>query len=263
VHIATSPEDCEAFLAPCLEWARNSQELFAFGLDTEWVEKDTVALLQISLPEFPELPNASDTSGSGQAVGRPGDVLLVRLGSWHPVHKHTAKISPDESQSGTGARKDSLLQPGNFDEKNPPTMSWESCLLPPSVVELLSSPALVAVGVGVKNDLNLLAAQWPEAFNGRKEDPKKDPNCDDFLGASSASECAAQDEIGSTTGGAPRSDEGSMGRVGLRIEGLSCVELTRIAAQHGLSPGDQPKGNKVQRLGLRELVRAADHIRCP
>ena len=114
VQIATTCEDCDRFLSPLLEaTARHTPEApLVYSLDTEWVNQDTVALVQLALP---------------QCAG--GNVVLVRL----CVLRDAASI--------TGV-------PVKF---------------PTSLAAVLSNDALVAVGVGVKNDLKLLREQWPYA----------------------------------------------------------------------------------------------------
>ncbi len=108
-----------------------------------------MALLQIALPAA--FAPAVSLPGESSSAAAPGDVILVRLGSW-------AGASKADAENGQAKRT-----------SDGDAVAWRASEVPQSVAELLSSPRVVAVGVGVANDLRLLLGQWPGAFAGRSE----------------------------------------------------------------------------------------------
>jgi hypothetical protein len=170
-------------LLPLLEVARRSspEAPVAYGLDTEWVENNTVALAQLALP-----PCAG------------GAVVLVRL------------CALRAAAAAAGA-------PVAF---------------PASLAEVLASEALMAVGVGVKNDLKLLRAQWPRVAPASVLD-------DEGCAAETAASNAADDDDDSDAAALVRGARG--GR---------CLDLSQLAAQ--LQPSRS--GAKGAHVGLSALV---------
>jgi len=186
VEVVTTCEDCDHYLSPLLEIAirYTSEAPLAYGLDTEWVMQDTVALVQLALP---------------QCAG--GKVVLVRL----------CELRATAAAIG---------EPVQF---------------PTSLAAVLSNDALVAVGVGVNNDLKLLREQWPYA--DRTTTSICDESCQSATAiySSSGQSCIPGAALGFLQNG---------------LSGGRCLDLSLLASQ--LDQGAESSQGK--QLGLSTLV---------
>lgn len=121
-----------------------------YGLDTEWVGDDDVALVQLALPALPaQVALEASNSTATFDPERPACILLIRL-----VTRLGRMACADSSDLADGnADSTEVIEPLGASQVQRGTG------LPRSLMTFLASDRCVGVGVGVRLDLKLLLRQ--------------------------------------------------------------------------------------------------------
>jgi hypothetical protein len=138
---------CDNVLQPILSTLPNLEagEMMAYGLDSEWTESNTVALVQLSFSDLLKYNNKYD----GVYFQHDDMVVLIRLSHFEFAHNDLfdeTTVSDDNNEDNVDVGR----------------------LLPSSLIQIFESRQLVAIGVGVAHDLRLICSQYDGCFESKK-----------------------------------------------------------------------------------------------